>query len=49
MADDCEDDKESHDKDDRDLDEKSKLPYRTGDMDVDWMLSPEIGFCITLK
>ncbi|KAH7866289.1 hypothetical protein Vadar_018310 [Vaccinium darrowii] len=35
MADDCEDDKESHDKDDRDLDEKSKLPYRTGDMDVD--------------
>ncbi|XP_058187692.1 anaphase-promoting complex subunit 2-like isoform X2 [Rhododendron vialii] len=30
MADDCEDDSESHDKD-----EKSKLPYRTGDMDVE--------------
>ncbi|KAI8535246.1 hypothetical protein RHMOL_Rhmol10G0158800 [Rhododendron molle] len=35
MADDCEDDNESHDKDDMDLDEKSKLPYKTGDMDVD--------------
>ncbi|KAH7847253.1 hypothetical protein Vadar_023762 [Vaccinium darrowii] len=35
MADDCEDDTESHDKDDMDLDEKSKLPNRTGDMDVD--------------
>ncbi|KAG5528895.1 hypothetical protein RHGRI_029524 [Rhododendron griersonianum] len=35
MADDCEDDNESHDKDDMDLDEKSKLPYKTGDTDVD--------------
>lgn len=35
MADDCEDDNESNDKDDMDLDEKNKLHYRTGDMDVD--------------
>ncbi|PSS36261.1 Anaphase-promoting complex subunit like, partial [Actinidia chinensis var. chinensis] len=35
MAGDCEDDNESQDKDDMDFDEKSKHPYRTGDMDVD--------------
>ena len=31
----CEDDNESQDKDDMDLDERSKLPCRTGDMDID--------------
>ncbi|THG17597.1 hypothetical protein TEA_023680 [Camellia sinensis var. sinensis] len=35
MAEDCEDDSESQGNDDMDLDEKNKLPYRTGDMAVD--------------
>ncbi|KAL6983462.1 anaphase-promoting complex subunit 2 [Sarracenia purpurea var. burkii] len=35
MAGDCEDDNEPQSKDDMELDERSKLPYRTGDMDVD--------------
>ncbi|CAL5428806.1 unnamed protein product [Camellia sinensis] len=35
MAEDCEDDNESQGNDDMDLDEKNKLPYRTGDMGVD--------------